>query len=266
MKRASIVVVLGLSLLLGFALTVYAQGGETSGTAGPAAGDIAILFAPMVAAATGIERLLEMLWNWFESFLLNIVAIIAMGWEWTRWAREEITKASAAVGELAAQLSELRGKTPAARGSPEESALLKAMRDAESQLLLAETRLQNVLKNERYRRIKGALSVLAGIVLGVIIAAAANLKMFAVLGIALVPAEIDILVTGLVIGTGSAPVHSLIGILQKSKDTLEDTSRLLRGRYELTVNTARSPDLAAMRTSDGRLSAEYDVYLSKRAV
>ena len=41
------------------------------------------------------------------------------------------------------------------------------------------------------------------------------------LGVAAVPARIDVLITGLIIGSGSYPVHSLDGILQQGKDTLD---------------------------------------------
>ena len=57
--------------------------------------------------------------------------------------------------------------------------------------------------------------------LGVIVAALSQLQMFAMLGIGLVPARIDVLITGLVIGSGAYPVHSLVGILQQGKDTLD---------------------------------------------
>jgi hypothetical protein len=57
--------------------------------------------------------------------------------------------------------------------------------------------------------------------LGVVIARMSELQMFALLGIGGVPANFDVLITGLVIGSGSYPVHSLVGILQQGKDTLD---------------------------------------------
>jgi len=51
--------------------------------------------------------------------------------------------------------------------------------------------------------------------------------------------------------------------LQSGKDALQDTSKLLQGRYEQAVNEARRPDLAAMRTSEGDLSSDYSIYLNK---
>jgi hypothetical protein len=57
--------------------------------------------------------------------------------------------------------------------------------------------------------------------LGVVVAAIAQLQIFAMLGIGAVPARIDVLITGLIIGSGAYPVHSLVGILQQGKDTLD---------------------------------------------
>jgi hypothetical protein len=54
--------------------------------------------------------------------------------------------------------------------------------------------------------------------------------MFALLGIGTVPAKFDILITGLIIGTGSSPVHSLIGILQQGKDALDSLGGFLDSR------------------------------------
>jgi hypothetical protein len=54
--------------------------------------------------------------------------------------------------------------------------------------------------------------------------------MFAMLGIGAVPARVDVLITGLVIGSGSYPVHSLVGLLQQAKDTLDSTQSYLKAR------------------------------------
>jgi hypothetical protein len=45
--------------------------------------------------------------------------------------------------------------------------------------------------------------------------------MFALMGVKVGDPRIDVIVTGLVIGSGSAPVHSLINILQSAKDALD---------------------------------------------
>jgi hypothetical protein len=220
--------------------------------------EIALLFAPLAAAATGIERSLEMLWNWFEGLFINLVALIAMGRKWAKWAGDEVSHAHRAVGQVAADLARLRrSETATVSASPRaESALARAMRDAEAQLQLAESRMTGVLKNDRYRQFKSATSVLAGVAMGVIIAFTAKLKMFGLLGVEGVPAGVDMFVTGFVMGTGAAPMHSLIGILQSGKDALAGASQLLQGRYLESLSTARQTSVSTTRAAEGLVPSD----------
>ena len=54
-----------------------------------------------------------------------------------------------------------------------------------------------------------------------IVARLTSLQMFAMLGVASVPARLDVLLTGFVIGTGTYPLHSLVGMLQQVKDIFD---------------------------------------------
>ena len=92
---------------------------------------------------------------------------------------------------------------------------------AQQRLENAEGNLSDVTSSESYISAKAAASIILGLMLGVIIAAIGQLQMFAMLGIGIVPAQIDVLITGLVIGSGSYPVHSLVGILQQGKGTVD---------------------------------------------
>ncbi|HVF25233.1 MAG TPA: hypothetical protein VNA23_05045, partial [Anaerolineales bacterium] len=85
----------------------------------------------------------------------------------------------------------------------------------------AEENLGNATSSKNYISAKSAVSIVLGLMLGVVISALAQLQMFALLGVSTVPARFDVLITGLVIGSGSYPVHSLVGILQQGKDTLD---------------------------------------------
>ena len=265
MKRLARILLLGLIVAGLCAFTVFAQEGEADAasiipTTSATFDEIALLFAPLAAAATGIERSLEMLWNWFETLFINFVALIAMGRKWAKWAGDEISHANNAVNQLASDLARLRrSQATSTTATPRaESALMRAMRDAEAQLEVAEARLSGVLKNERYRQVKSAVSVLAGVAMGIVIATTAKLKMFGLLGVEGVPVSVDMLVTGFVMGTGSAPVHSLIGILQSGKDALQHTSQLLQGRSE----QARSMVCQTTRAGDGDVSSDADLYVS----
>jgi hypothetical protein len=109
------------------------------------------------------------------------------------------------------------------------TAEMQARMDIANQMMaLAQKRLEDAEANlaaapssDGYISAKTAASVVVGLMLGVIIAGLGQLQMFAMLGVGGVPARIDVLVTGLIIGSGSYPVHSLVGILQQSKDTLD---------------------------------------------
>jgi hypothetical protein len=63
-----------------------------------------------------------------------------------------------------------------------------------------------------------------------LIAFMTQLRMFALLNIDLAWPWVDIFVTGLIVGTGSAPVHSLIGLLQKTKSAIEEARSLWSGQ------------------------------------
>jgi len=97
----------------------------------------------------------------------------------------------------------------------------KMMAVAQSRLADAEGNLSDVTSSDGYISAKAAASIIVGLMLGVVIAAIGQLQMFAMLGIDEVPAQFDVFVTGLVIGSGSYPVHSLVGILQQTKGTLD---------------------------------------------
>ncbi len=70
-----------------------------------------------------------------------------------------------------------------------------------------------------YRRFKGGTSVLLGAIFGVLLASLFNLHLFAALQpltlgfLGAVPANWDVVLTGLVVGVSAKPVHDILGIL-----------------------------------------------------
>jgi hypothetical protein len=215
--RLSVVVLL---LLLTLTIVVHAQDEQPAAAA--TGGEVALLLAPLVAAATAIERMIEMGFSWFESLVVSASSFLNVGGTYVKWAREQVNKCRAVL------LSAPEGGISAAE---------QALHDAEQ-------RLKQWVDSEPYITIKRGLAVLFGIILGVIVAWVSKLQMFKLLGIDLVAMNnaagnaslaqfltgVDITVTGLIIGTGSAPVHSLIGILQKSKDAIDEAGALARAR------------------------------------
>jgi len=117
------------------------------------------------------------------------------------------------------------------------------------------------LKSPYWVSRKQAIATLAGIVLGLIVAFAGQIRMFGLLGIDLAGITtdpglarflvgVDVAITGLVIGTGSGPVHSLITLLQNTKDAVNKAGKLWHGRAlaEVSGEPGAAP-LAAFRAA-----------------
>jgi len=197
----------------------------------PAAGaNLTLVLAPVLVAAAAVERTLESAFNVVEGNWHTLVAYLGRGLRWLKSAEVEVKQARQFLAEASDKYnSEMRGLqidessissiTDAIRMKME--AANKMMTLAQKRLADAESNLDAVTSSDSYISAKSAISIVLGLMLGVIIAAVGQLQMFALLGIAVVPAKFDVFVTGLVIGSGSYPVHSLVGILQQGKDTLD---------------------------------------------
>ena len=192
--------------------------------------NLTIVLAPVLAAAAAVERTLESVFNVLEGSWRTMVAYLGRGLRWLKNAEIEVQQARQFLDEASDKYSaELQGIQ---FGQVSVSALTdeiqtristanKLMILAQQRLEKAESNLADVTSSESYISAKAAASIILGLILGVVIAAIGQLQMFAMLGIGLVPAQIDVLITGLVIGSGSYPVHSLVGILQQGKGTMD---------------------------------------------
>jgi len=239
----------------------------------PAGVDLAVVLAPVLAAAAGIERFLETIFGILEGNWRTLVAYLGRGLRWLHNAESEVESArqwltqvqtqykdqladlplssKPAAGTLAQSgavqtvPSEPQGKTaseapqvepPKPQVSVPQTAefifataqgKLKAARDlmdlAEQRLKMAEDELSAAATSDNYKNAKRAASIYMGLLIGLIVATASSLQMLALMGVTVSNAKVDVVITGLVIGSGSAPVHSLINILQSAKDTLEST-------------------------------------------
>ena len=192
--------------------------------------NLAIVLAPVLAAAAAVERTLESGFNLLEGSWRTMVAYLGRGLRWLKNAEIEVQQARQFLDKVSVQYSaELQsiefGQSSAATLTDEIQARMNAadklMTLAQLRLASAESNLSDLTSSERYISAKSAASVLLGLMLGVIIAGIGQLQMFAMLGIGVVPAQIDVLITGLVIGSGSYPVHSLVGILQQGKGAVD---------------------------------------------
>ena len=195
-----------------------------------AAANMTVVLAPVLAAAAAVERTLETTFNVIEGSWKTMVAYLGRGLRWLKSAETEVKQARQFLAEVSDKYNiEMQniqfGQISATALTAEMQARMdianRMMGLAQKRLQDAEDNLAEVTSSDSYVSAKAAASIVVGLMLGVIIAALGQLQMFAMLGVGEVPARIDVLITGLIIGSGSYPVHSLVGILQQSKDTLD---------------------------------------------
>jgi hypothetical protein len=198
--------------------------------------NLAIVLAPVLAAAATVERTLESIFNVFENSWRTMVAYLGRGLRWLKNAEVEVQQARQFLADASekynAELQDIQFGQISASALADEiqlrvNAANKLMILAQQRLENAEGNLSAVTSSDSYINAKAAASIVIGLMLGVIIAAVGQLQMFAMLGIDIVPANIDVLITGLVIGSGSYPVHSLVGILQQGKGTVDSVKGYL---------------------------------------
>ncbi len=304
----------------------------------PVGADVALALAPVLAAAAGVERVLETLFNTVESTWRAGVAYLGYGFRWLKSAQTELAEArqwmqgmgayfngtmatnnqqmtaifeehkrrmietltqaasdapdprlKAAMLNAAQQMNTLpaemlpkitellvmppdlpvppeiqqkindvrttlltnidRLRVEATAKTQEAEALLQ---DAQNRLKAAEDKLAAASDSPDYRSAKSAVTIVLGLMLGVIVAALGQLQMFAMLGIGAVPARIDVLITGLVIGSGSYPVHSLVGILQQGRDALDGLGNFLNNRASPSVQAVEQKITTIQPTTPGQ--------------
>ena len=192
--------------------------------------NLTLVLAPVLVAAAAVERTLESLFNMIEGSWHTMVAYLGRGLRWLNSAETEVQQARQFLADASDKYNtEMQGLQI---GQTSMSAITDTIRIkmetanammglAQKRLADAESNLEAVTSSDSYISAKSATSIVLGLMLGVIIAAVGQLQMFAMLGVAAVPARFDVFITGLVIGSGSYPVHSLVGILQQGKDTLD---------------------------------------------
>lgn len=201
--------------------------------------NFAVSLAPIFAAALVIERSLEAFFNFLEASLLTVIARLAMGADWLGWATLEIENANGMIRTTSAELRRLmaveRQQPPVsaqamAALTADKQTLMGQLDQAESWLRDADQRLQDVVKTPGYRRLKQVAALGLGVVSGVVLAGLTRLDIFQMLGLVSAPSIFGFLLTGLIIGTGSAPVHSLIDLLQQFANTVNQTRAWLNGK------------------------------------
>jgi len=180
-------------------------------------GDYSTVLAPLLAISVAIERLLETGFNWFEQSSRAVADVLVAPKETLDWIGREFQEAYKATEEAA--------ETVGADMTPENLQLLEMTED---RLAKAEERLRGWVNAPEYLAWKRALSIWFGLLVGLIISVLGDLGMLRLIGVP-APRLIDMIVTGLVIGSGPGPMHDLLGILQSGKSALNSLSDLAKG-------------------------------------
>lgn len=222
-KRRIWVAVLAFGMMIGVMIWTLTQNYAPS--AASDAVEVAVILAPLIAAAAAVERLLEVIFDFIETqAVVQIVALMAKTEKWIADAESMATNARNELVDLNINLSR----------TEKADELLQAV---EEKVKRAEALLANVTTGSPiYRQAKRMMTLYLSFLLGLIIASFGNLQVLHLLGI-LKPdpawlANLDVLLTGIIIATGSGPVHSVINILQYGKEALESTSSFLEARKE----------------------------------
>lgn len=232
MKRSQLLTVIQIFVVGAVAWLLFAPHPAAAGIVAQAEalpqsnqGDAADLLGPILLAATAVERLLEAFWSWVEGIGSRIIKILGLAGQWVQLAREDVQRTEQALVGLVEDTRKLiKAGVPAT--DQQRISLAGQIQVAENALLDAQRQLQAALKSDTYVRIKQAISILAGIVLGVIIAFQTGLNIFSLLNvpqfapivIGPISFSIGMFITGLLIGTGSGPVHTTIGLIQQTRE------------------------------------------------
>lgn len=261
------IIALGAVAWLVYAPYVSAAGGVGQATPVTPSAGVNDLLGPVLAAATGVERIVEMGWGIFESVAQRFIAVLGMGQAWTSYAHDEVQSANADINQLAAAIARLRHAPPAgapgattsaASGTsdPQGLALLAAQMDvAQQRLSDAQQQLSNALQSTTYLSFKRAVSIFSGLVLGVSISSLTSINLFQLLHLPNDGGFYGVLVTGLIIGAGSGPVHSIIGLIQQARDATDQAANLFASRSkrnatESIINLLTANATAAASTTD----------------
>lgn len=181
-------------------------------------GDLTIVLGPLLAVSVAIERLLETAFDIFEQSSRAVADVLAAPKEALDWIGREYQEAYAAAQKAADNT-----------GVDVVPDNLKKLEAAELRLSQAESRLRGWTDSYEYKAWKRALSVWVGLLAGLMVAVLADIGMLHTIGVP-APRLLDMLLTGLVIGAGPGPMHSIIGVLQAGTDAVNNLAELAKGK------------------------------------
>ncbi|GAK59266.1 hypothetical protein U27_06243 [Candidatus Vecturithrix granuli] len=179
-------------------------------------GDFATILTPLLAISVAIERLLETAFNWYEQTSIAVADILVAPRETLDWVQKEYQESY--------ETTQAAAETLRLETTPET---LHVFEIAENRLAKAEERLRGWVQAPEYLAWKKALCIWIGLLTGLIVSILGDLGILHYVGVP-TPRIIDMLVTGLVIGSGPGPMHDLIGILQSGRNALNNLGQIAK--------------------------------------
>jgi len=179
-------------------------------------GSFATLLAPFIAISVAIERFLEQIFDYLEKSLVSVADFLKAPVDFLKVLQDEYKEAYNAVKEA----------SKAAEETPTRKTKL-TLAEAKKKLADIEEMVRNTVKTPEYIAWKRFLTTFIAFLLGLLLAVLGDLGMLRTIGVP-TPRLFDMFVTGLVIGAGPGPMHSIIGILQNGKDALGQLASLSR--------------------------------------
>ncbi len=180
--------------------------------------DLTVILGPLIAVAVAIERLIEAAFDWYERSATAVADVLVKPREALNWIEEEYIRAYEATAIAADQV-----RVDVIPGE------LQRLGAAENRLAEAEARLRSWTNASEYVAFKRAFSIWIGLLVGLIVAIWGGLSFFQAIELR-APLLLDMLITGLLIGIGPGPFHTVIGIFQGAKDSLKSLADLLQAR------------------------------------
>ncbi len=202
--------------VVAFPAVALGDSGASQGAAAPG------VLGPLFALTVAIERSWETAFTLFESSAVLVGRLIAT--------------LHAPLGDVQRALDDAQrvfdGAERALTGAPPDEAARaardEAFREARARLDEARARVTGLVRHPAYVAYKRRVILYGSFFLGPALAFAGRVTLFRAMGFAQMPAALDMILTGIIIGSGSEPVHGLVssmGGLGRVLGTLGDLAR-----------------------------------------
>ncbi len=273
-------------LMLAVVAPALAQDGGLSSDATPQnLNEVATKLTPLLVGAALIERLLEFLFNLAESYLLKAGRFLRGLMQWingtalvdAREVYEEYDRLRKALVDR--KILGDRAPTKANSPNPEDWPLEKLeteLASYEKKVRELDEWLHTTVKSKAYVARRKNVAATLGIVLGVILAATSDVRLFQPLNVHVsgvgkdVFDVLDMLMAGVLMGLGTDYVHQVINVVAKGQRYLgAATGQQPLQTTTLDWNLIREQMDAQLRTSTAQLDqrlAEFERMLARQGV